>query len=310
MAVHNFPYPLLSKQGRRVQVGAVTMNRDEIYYVMRVLHSSTLRSMLRCSKDTSFLSRILVIRDGEVESNPGPSDIDFSIKKQESLKVKGSKKSGFTGKFTKNDTGFVPTKPVNDSFEVNDDFQNFIEIKQNSSSLDGDPVGLINHSNDCFFNSVIQALFSLQSFRDHVRNFDEADSHTKDAAFSIKKLFRAIEEIKATSDGPLTTHNYIMAMDLQGYIENDQFDAQECLSYIIDLFYPWANDGNDSDDYGYPDVCLFLLMESKPHFAINVTDMQTNLSEIFCAKLLFLKQISKILSNLSLIKLSMIVMES
>ena len=85
----------------------------------------------------------------------------------------------------------VPTKPVNDSFEVNDDLQNFIEIKQNSSSLDGDPVGLINYSNDCFFNSVIQALFSLQSFRDHVRNFDEADSHTKDTASSTKKVIQS-----------------------------------------------------------------------------------------------------------------------
>jgi ubiquitin C-terminal hydrolase len=259
MAVHKFHYILLSKQGRRVQVGSVTMNRNEIYYEMRMLHSSILRSMLKCFKDTSFLARILVIRDGDVESNPGPSDIDFIIKKQETLRVKGRpKKSGFKGKFTKKDTGLVRTKPVNDSIQVNDDIQNFIEIKQNSSSLVGGPVGLINYSNDCFFNSVIQALFSLQSFRDHVRNFDEADSHTKDAAFSIKKLFRAIEEIKATSDGPLTTHDYIMAMDLQGYIENDQFDAQECLSYIIDLFYPWANDGNDSDNYGYPDGCLFL----------------------------------------------------
>ena len=58
------------------------MNRNEMYYVMRVLHSSTLRSILRCSKDTSFLARILVIRDGDVEYNPGSSDIDFSIKKQ------------------------------------------------------------------------------------------------------------------------------------------------------------------------------------------------------------------------------------
>ena len=82
----------------------------------------------------------------------------------------------------------VPTKPVNDSFEVNDYLQNFIKIKQNSSFLNGDPVGLINHSNDCFFNSSIEALFSLQSFRDHVRDFDDADSHTKDAASSIKKV--------------------------------------------------------------------------------------------------------------------------
>ena len=33
--------------------------------------------------------------------------------------------------------------------------------------------------------------------------------------------------MKATSDGPFATHNYIIAMNLQGYVENEQFDAQE-----------------------------------------------------------------------------------
>ena len=121
----------------------------------------------------------------------------------------------------------------------------------------------INYSNDCFFNSVIQALFSLQLFREHVSNFDEHSSHTTDtrtidAASSIRNLFRAIEEMKAASDGPLMTHDYILALNLQGYVENQQFDAQECLSYIVDLFYPWDNNGNDST-CGYPDGCLFLL---------------------------------------------------
>ena len=251
IAVLKFPYSFFSKQGKRVKIAKVAVNRNEIYFVKRMIHTFIVSCILTCSYDTSFLARILVIRDGDVESNPGPSDIDFSIKKQETLRVRGRpRKSGFKGKCTKKESSLVSEKPI--------------EIKQNSSSRVDDPVGLINHSNDCFFNSVIQALFSLQSFRDHVRNFDErnfdeANSHTKNAASSIKRLFRAIEQMKATSNGPLTTHNYIMAINLQGYSENEQFDAQECLSYIIDLFYPWANNGNDSDGYGYPDGCLFLL---------------------------------------------------
>ena len=56
----------------------------------------------------------------------------------------------------------------------------------------------------------------------------------------------------------LVTHNYILALNLQGYVENQQFDAQECLSYIADLFYPWDNVENDCT-CGYPDGCLFLL---------------------------------------------------
>ena len=46
---------------------------------------------------------------------------------------------------------------------------------------------------------------------------------------------------------------YLLALNLQSYVENQQFDAQECLSSIVDLFYPWYNDGNGSTD------CLFLL---------------------------------------------------
>ena len=33
-------------------------------------------------------------------------------------------------------------------------------------------VGLINVCNDCFFNSTVQPLFSLSSFRDHIKIFD------------------------------------------------------------------------------------------------------------------------------------------
>ena len=227
IAVLKFPYSFFSKQGKRVKIAKVAVNRNEIYFVKRMIYTSILSCILTCSYDTSFLARILVIRDGDVESNPGPSDIDFSIKKQETLRVGGRpRKSGFKGKCTKKESSLVSEKPIG--------------INQNSSSRADDPIGLINHSNDCFFNSVIQALFSLQSFRDHVmnfdeRNFDKANSHTKNAASSIKRLFRAIEQMKATSDGPLTTHNYIMAMNLQGYSENEQFDAQECLSYIVEL---------------------------------------------------------------------------
>ena len=38
---------------------------------------------------------------GDVESNPGPNDIDFSIKEQDTSRDKGRpKKSGFRGRFT------------------------------------------------------------------------------------------------------------------------------------------------------------------------------------------------------------------
>ena len=33
------------------------------------------------------------------------------------------------------------------------------------------PIGLVNISNDCYFNSVVRALFTLQSFRNHAKHF-------------------------------------------------------------------------------------------------------------------------------------------
>ena len=55
------------------------------------------------------------------------------------------------------------------------------------------------------------------------------------------------------------THDYIRKLCLEGYDKNKQFDAQECLSYIINLFSPWVNDGSYDDNYDIPNDCLFLL---------------------------------------------------
>ena len=106
-------------------------------------------------------------------------------------------------------------------------------------NIDNGPIGLVNVRNDCFFNSVIQALFSLQSFRTHVSNFDTQIPSEIDPVHSIKLLFR---EIEAKTSNPLHTHAHLMSLGLPGYEENRQFDAQECMTYIVNLFYPRIND--------------------------------------------------------------------
>ena len=63
--------------------------------------------LLTYSYKTSFLARLLVIMDGDFESNPGPNDIDFSIKEQDTPRLNGRpKNSGFKGRFTKKVVNF------------------------------------------------------------------------------------------------------------------------------------------------------------------------------------------------------------
>ena len=53
----------------------------------------------------------------------------------------------------------VPRKAVNGSLEINDGTQNFKKIDQLSSSIVCNLVGLLNYSNDCFFNSCDSSSF-------------------------------------------------------------------------------------------------------------------------------------------------------
>ena len=88
------------------------------------------------------------------------------------------------------------------------------------------PIGLVNIRNDCFFNSVVQTLFSLQSFRQHVRNFHTVIPDEVTAVSSIKHLFRVME---SNSNNLIQTHDGIMALSFPGYIEHMQCDAEECM---------------------------------------------------------------------------------
>jgi hypothetical protein len=152
-------------------------------------------------------------------------------------------------------------------------------------------------------------------FRDHVRNFDvensytlnvdEQNSHRMYAARSIKRLFRAIEEMKLKSNESRTllmTHDYIRTLGLQGYEENMQFDAQECLSYIIDLFYPWVIDGSNNSNYGIPDDCLFLLDGEETIHCHKCNKYANKYFREAMGQITFLIQIVNVLFNVRLMK--------
>ena len=54
------------------------------------------------------------------------------------------------------------------------------------------PLGLINKSNVCFFNSVIQVMYSLSDFRDLVLNCVIGDNENSNAVLNMKILFQDI----------------------------------------------------------------------------------------------------------------------
>ena len=86
-----------------------------------------------------------------------------------------------------------------------------ISVKNIDFNVLSDPnilLGLINYGeNVCFFNSVIQVLHCLPSYRDYMR------PPVKDVAIKIGKRFRKIETLNES----VRTSNYMRYLSLQGY---------------------------------------------------------------------------------------------
>ena len=99
----------------------------------------------------SFLKQHQLIVDGDVEINPGPTD------DTQTPKIRKMKKNNFN---------FTPKRWDMHNFNHN------ARSAGNSVTTQGSdkdrPIGLVNVYNDCFFNSVVQALFAFPSFRNHV----------------------------------------------------------------------------------------------------------------------------------------------
>ena len=185
--------------------------------------------------DVTFLKALQLLVDGDIESNPGPTDnIDITPKGKGRPKGSSKKNKGFRGT--------TPNK-LNNSLTIANDVINI-------------PIGLVNIGNDCFFNSVVQALFSLLSFQNYVVNFEPQISDEIEPVRAMKKLFR---DIKARRSNPLSTHAFLMALNLPEYEENRQFDAEECMTHIVNIFNPRINDASNAKHNQLPENCEFLV---------------------------------------------------
>ena len=163
--------------------------------------------------DSSFLKCVQLLIDGDVESNPGPTqNIDCKSPGGRSKKIKG-----FRG------------TPKKCNFSSDIDF-NVTYIRDPNI-----PLGLMNQGeNVCFFNSVIQILYTLPAFREFIQQL----SPTNAVVSEIKNLFGEIE----SSNVPVRTSDYVQNLGLRDYSLGMQYDAHECLLQLLEKIYPVIND--------------------------------------------------------------------
>ena len=87
---------------------------------------------------------------------------------------------------------------------------------------------------------MIQVLFSLKSFREHIHQLNTIDP----IVLTIKNLFNQIE----CSNTSIETYLYVQSLELPHYQPGVQFDAHECLLHILNLIYPPRPDNSVPDE--------------------------------------------------------------
>ena len=88
------------------------------------------------------------------------------------------------------------------------------------------PIGLLNSNNVCFFNSIVQALNSLSSFRNHFINIEGENI--------FKSIFFKMQSRKL----PFSLKEYLVGLQLTDFNLGQQYDAHECLIQMLDKLYP------------------------------------------------------------------------
>lgn len=213
--------------------------------------------------DVSFLKILQLVIDGDVESNPGPdtNNVETPRGKGRPKKVKKvfpKRKLDFTNVDTNivddiinepstsnyvdpvahennsvNDTTMAECSDMSDKSNTleNTHIDFSIHSTQDLLVTRSSPVGLLNErDNICFFNSVIQVLNSLPSFREHIHN----TMLNNPVVNNMKLIFNRIAE--SVPDERIYTFQIATQLGYPNwnYARREQIDVLEFLSYILE----------------------------------------------------------------------------
>ena len=121
----------------------------------------------------------------------------------------------------------------NETYPLIDDFDNVIDDHSDSGEIvtRRNPVKLENNCvNVCFFNSIVQILYSLPLFHNYLA-VTLVDNN-------VVEVFKDLFEAMNFASGIVTTFPYVNQLQLPHYQFGNQYDAPEALTYIIEECYP------------------------------------------------------------------------
>ena len=114
-----------------------------------------------------------------------------------------------------------------------------IPIAENTAVAENIPVALQNSGhNVCFFNSAVQVLYSLLSFRTHINN----TTLNNIVVYNLKKLFGKIDDARS-SHFSVYTYQIVLDLIIPNYIDRQQHDVLNLISYILDNSFIKDNKG-------------------------------------------------------------------
>ena len=99
------------------------------------------------------------------------------------------------------------------------------------------PLDLEKKLSCVFYEFYYPNFILVATLCDHVKLFSADRPSDADAVSNAETLFRDIEQSREQSRRLIRTHECIQSLGMTGYVKNILFDAEECMTYLLNLFY-------------------------------------------------------------------------